>query len=149
MSQPVVLDTNVISEPVKPHPDLNVIDYLRQVSNRSYITSVVLGEIYLGVEILPEGRRKQNLRIHADSVRDAYRNRTIPFTGEMAEHYAVSVAHLKRQGIAIKVNDAYIAAAAATHGAILCTRNLKDFQHYPDLQMQDPWNPSVRTSDQL
>lgn len=56
------------------------------------------------------------------------------------ENYAVSVAKLKRQGATISVNDAYIAATAVTHGAVLYTRNLKDFQGYPRLEVLSPWD---------
>lgn len=52
----------------------------------------------------------------------------------------MSVAKLKRQGATISVNDAYIAATAVTHGAVLYTRNLKDFQGYPRLEVLSPWD---------
>ena len=80
---PIVLDTNVISELARPRPDAAIVEFLRRVSHRTLITSVVLGELYLGVEILPAGRRKDALRRHADGVRDAYRERTLPLTGSV------------------------------------------------------------------
>lgn len=136
--QPIVLDTNVVSELARPRPDPEVVAYLRRVSHRTLITTVVLGEIYLGVELLDEGRRKVELRRHADSVREAYRRRTIPFTADAAQHYAASVAQLKSQGLAMSVNDAYIAASTVTSNAQLATLNAKDFENYPGLDLVDP-----------
>lgn len=136
--RPIVLDTNVVSELVRPRPDPDVVTYLRRVSHRTLITTVVLAEICLGVELVDEGRRKTELRRHADSVREAYRQRTIPFTAEAAQHYAVSIARLKARGVSMSVNDAYIAASAVTSDALLATLNVKDFENYPGLKLLDP-----------
>lgn len=136
---PVILDTNVVSELVRPSPDPGVVDYLRSVSPVSYITTIVLAELFLGVELCPEGRRKHELAQFVDSVRDAYETRTIPFTTEAAQNYAAGVAELRRRGVTISVNDAYIAATTVTTGATLCTRNTKDFDQYPGIRLHNPW----------
>lgn len=136
---PIVLDTNVISELARPRPDPGVVAYLRQVSHLTLITSVVLAEIYLGVELVDEGRRKAELRRHADSVRDAYLQRTFPFTAAAAQHYAVSIGQLKARGLSMSVNDSYIAASTVTSDARLATLNVKDFKNYPGLKLIDPW----------
>lgn len=137
---PIILDTNVLSELARPHPDAMVVAELQRISDRTYITVITLGELRLGVEILDEGRRKGDLLHHIHAVRDAYSQRTIPLGAAAMENYAVSVAKLKRQGATISVNDAYIAATAVTHGAVLYTRNLKDFQGYPRLEVLSPWD---------
>lgn len=136
---PVILDTNVLSELARPQPDPNVVTELRRVSERSYISVITLGELRLRVELLDEGRRKRELLHHVHGVEDAFTGRTVPVSATTMENYAVSVAQLTRRGIAISVNDAYIAAAAVTHGAILYTRTLKDFQGYPGLKVLSPW----------
>lgn len=136
---PIILDTNVLSELARPEPDTTVLAELQPVSDRTYISAITLGELRLGVEVLDEGRRRRDLLHHVHAVRDAYSDRTIPLTAAAMENYAVSVAMLKRQGVAISVNDAYIAATAVTHGAVLYTRNLKDFQGYPGLEVLSPW----------
>lgn len=97
-----------------------------------------MGELYLGVAFLPDGRRKDELRRHADSVRRAYRQRTIPLTVEIAQNYASSVAEMRTSGRSISVNDAYIAAASTTTGAKLCTLNVRHFEHYPGLEVISP-----------
>ena len=135
----ILLDTNVLSELVKPQPNQVVVDELRRVSDRTYISSVVLGELYLGVALCPDGQRKQSLRLHADAVREAYRDRTISLTAGVVQNYATSVAALRARGVSITVNDAYIAATAVTHGLRLYTRNVRDFADYPDLEVANPW----------
>ncbi len=139
LDDPVILDTNVVSELVRPRPDRAVVEYLKAVSERSFITSIVLAELHLGVELCPEGRRKREFARFVGSVGEAYATRTIPFTVEAARNYAAAVARMQRSGMAIGVNDAYIAATAVTTDALLCTRNIKDFEHYPGIRLHDPW----------
>lgn len=136
---PAILDTNVLSELARHRPDPAVVAELRRISDRSYISVITLGELRLGVELLEEGRRRNELLHHVRAVEDAYRTRTLPLSTTAMENYAVNVARLRRRGISISVNDAYIAATAATHGAVLYTKNLKDFRGYPGLEVVSPW----------
>lgn len=135
----LILDSNVLSELARPRPDPTVVTELQRISDRSYISVISLAELRLGVELLEEGRRRSELLHHARSVQDAYQGRTLPLTANVVENYAVNEALLRRRGISISVNDAYIAATAVTHGAVLYTRNLKDFQGYPGLEVVSPW----------
>lgn len=137
---PIVLDTNVISELAKPAPNNEVVGRLHSVSHRTLITSIVLGELRLGAELLPEGRRRAELVRFCDLVEREYRERTLPLTAEMVHHYAQSIAGLRRLGRQMTVNDAYIAAATVTVGGTLWTRNVKDFSEYPGLRLVDPFS---------
>jgi toxin FitB len=137
----IILDTNVLSELARPQPDPEVVAELRDVSDRSYVSVITLGELRLGVELLDDGRRRRELLHHVDAVDDAFAGRTIPLSVPVIRNHATGVAGLTRRGIAISVNDAYIAATAVTHGAVLYTRNLKDFHHYPGLVVRSPWRP--------
>lgn len=110
----------------------------------SYVSVISLAELRLGVELLEEGRRRSELLHHVRSIQNAYQGRTLPLTATAVENYAINVDLLRRRGISISVNDAYIAATAVTHDAVLFTRDLKDFQGYPGLQMVSPW-PSPHT----
>lgn len=136
---PIILDTNVLSELARPQPDPEVVAALHGVSARAYLSVITLGELRLGVALLDEGRRKRELLHHVTSVEEAFDGRTIPLSSPVIRHYATSIAQLTRRGVAISVNDAYIAATAVTHGATLYTRNLKDFERYPGLTLHSPW----------
>lgn len=135
----IVLDTNVISEPLRPEPDLQVIDFLRRVSGRTFITTVTLTELYYGAWRLDEGVRRSRLLENIAEVQDLYRTRTLTLTAEAASDYGRSVAGMQRDGIQIGRADAYIAAICVTSGATLATRNTKDYQAYPTLRVIDPW----------
>lgn len=135
----IVLDTNVVSEPLRPAPDEGVLAHLREVSSRTFITTVTLAELFLGANQLDTGRRRQRLLENVAAVRDVYAQRTLTFTAAAAEHYGQSVATLKRAGVAMSVADAFIAAICVTSDATLWTRNNKDFVQYPGLSVIDPW----------
>jgi len=135
----IVLDTNVVSEPLKPAPNENVLAYLQQASPRTFVTTVTLAELFLGAHQLDAGRRRERLLKNIATVREVYEQRTLPFTAAAAEHYGQSVAALKRAGVAISVADAFIAAICVTSDAALCTRNSNDFVQYPGLSVIDPW----------
>lgn len=136
----LVLDTNVISEPLRPQPEPRVVEFLRDVSPRTFLTTVTLAELFLGAHLLENGRRKTTLLRNIDAVRQAFASRTLAFTSTAAEHYGSSIAGLRSVGRAMGVADAYIAAICVTNGAALVTRNTRDFEHYPELQLVSPWD---------
>ena len=136
----LVLDTNVISEPLRPRPDAQVLRYLQGVSSRTFVTSVTIAELMLGAHLLDDGRRKAALLHDVAAVRDAYATRTLSFTASAAEHYGAAIAGLQRAGRTMAVADAYIAAICVTNDATLVTRNTRDFENYPDLQIINPWD---------
>lgn len=135
----IVLDTNVVSEPLRPAPDEGVLARLQEVSSRTFITTVTLAELFLGASQLDPGRRRERLLANISAARDVYEHRTLTFTAAAAEHYGRAVATLKRAGVTIRVADAYIAAICVTNDAVLWTRNSKDFVQYPGLTVIDPW----------
>lgn len=135
----VVLDTNVISEPLRPDPDPQVIDFLRRVSARTFLTTVTLTELYYGAWRLDPDKRRAQLLQNIAEVEELYRTRTLTLTAEAAANYGRSVADLQRVGPQIGRADASIAAICVVHGATLATRNTKDFHGYPGLRVIDPW----------
>lgn len=135
----IVLDTNVISEPLRPEPDRHVLDFMQQISARTFITTVTLSELFYGAWRLPEGRRRTQLLSDISDVQEAYKTRTLTLTVEAAANYGRNVAELQRAGRQIGRADAYIAAICVAYGATLATRNTKDFDGYPDLKVIDPW----------
>lgn len=136
----LVLDTNVISEPLRPRPEPRVVDFLRTVSPRTYLTTVTLAELVLGAHLLDPGRRRSALLRNLAEVRQAYTSRMLVFTAAAAEHYGQAIADLQRAGRTMGVADAYIAAICVTNDATLLTRNVKDFESYPGLRVLSPWD---------
>jgi predicted nucleic acid-binding protein len=124
----IVLDTNVTSELMRPAPLLVVTAWVRARNARElYTTSITMAEIRYGIERLPDGRRKDLLRITAEDVFSAFAEAVLPFNAAAAAEYAGIVSRRDRTGAPIDGFDAQIAAICRTHGAALATRNVKDF----------------------
>jgi predicted nucleic acid-binding protein len=125
----ILLDTNVISEIVKPAPSPAVISWLNdQDSATLYISTIVLAEIGYGVEALPEGKRKQTLSAGVDSFVDrAFVDRILAFDRDAAKLYGTLMAARRRAGQPLSAPDGQIAATASSHGFQLATRNIRDF----------------------
>lgn len=125
----IVLDTTVFSELMRPAPNGNVIQWLDALPEEDFwISAVTVGEIRLGLALLPEGRRKQTLTELADEMlQEEFAEKCLPFDYQAAGSYATIVSSRNRQGSPITVEDAQIAAIALTADLSLATRNTKDF----------------------
>jgi len=135
----IVVDTNVVSELMKPSPSAAVTEWLRaRTGSELYTTSITLAEILYGIARLPDGRRKELLRTTASDVFAAFEDHVLAFDAGAAVHYADVVGGRDRLGPPIGGFDAQIASICRAHGAALATRNLKDFQH-TDVNLIDPW----------
>jgi toxin FitB len=135
----IILDTNVVSELMKPSPSAAVTDWVRaQTGGELYTTSITLAEILYGVARLPGGRRKELLRTTASEVFAAFEDQVLPFDSSSAMHYANVIGGRDQLGLPIDGFDAQIASICRANGAALATRNLKDFQH-TDVNLIDPW----------
>jgi len=136
----ILLDTNIISELMKTHPNPAVIEWLdEQFSNELYLPAIVKAEIEMGVAILDNGKRKQALLQAAELIFMSFSNRCLPFDGESASHYAKIIAFAKKQGRPMSVEDAQIAAIALQNSALLATRNTADFDFLDNLKLVNPW----------
>lgn len=136
---PVVLDTNVISELMRPTPDARVVAWVRQLSpTAGCTTSVTLAEVRFGIARLPASRRRDYLRDAADDVFASFADRVLPFDAVAAGHYADIVVEREHGGAPISGFDAQIAAICRTHGAALATRNADDFDRL-GLDLLNPW----------
>ncbi|MCH8542319.1 MAG: type II toxin-antitoxin system VapC family toxin [Alcanivorax sp.] len=136
----IILDTNVLSELMRPLPDTGVTTWTdRQPQSALFTTTVTQGELLYGVAILPEGERKRALE---DTVRQIlathFNTRLLPFDHTAAEAYAHIAASRRRDGNPISQFDAMIAAIAASRGAALATRNVKDFAGC-GIEVINPW----------
>ena len=136
----IVVDTNVVSELMRPSPSAVVVDWVRRSEQALYTTSITLAEIGYGIERLADGRRKQLLRSTAEEVFADFAERVLAFDAEAALVYAMIVSGRDRAGLPIDGFDAQIAAICRTHRAALATRNAKDFQD-TGIDVIDPWQP--------
>jgi predicted nucleic acid-binding protein len=125
----IVLDTNVLSEPMKAGGDSAVAAWLdRQDINNLYLTTINLAELLLGVELLPLGKRRSALEARIGDVVNAFDGpRILSFDVQAARLFAILVARARAAGSAISVADGQIAAIAASHGYSVATRDTAPF----------------------
>lgn len=126
----IVVDTNVISEVMRPQPSPAVLDWLNaQDSNLLFITTVTLAEIRYGLRVLPDGLRRQQLKTRFEQfIAQAFEERVLDFTAPAAHAYAEIMGHRNETGRAMSLPDGQIAGIALAHGFAVATRNIKDFE---------------------
>lgn len=126
-----LLDTNAVSEWVKPRPDPGIARWLDQVDeDRTYLSVITLGELRKGVERLADGRRRRRLDSWlAEDLPDRFGERVLPVDSAVADEWGRLLAHAEIAGTAVGGTDALIAATARTHQLQVVTRNIKHFQH--------------------
>jgi len=136
----VILDTNVISEVLRPSPATTVGDWMRgQTATALFTTAVCEAELFLGAALLPQGRRRKELEQSIAAIfQRLFVGRVLPFDRVAASAYAEIGAERRRLGRPIGTLDAQIAAIARAHGAAVATRNLADFTDC-GINVVDPW----------
>ena len=141
MSAGYLLDTNVLSELMRPAPAQVVREWFAQHANRAMYTSAITqAEILTGIALLPPGKRRDALASAAEQMfQQDFAGHCLAFDGDAAQHYALILAARTRTGQPITTEDAQIAAIALTAGLPLVTRNNKDFTDIPDLTTINPW----------
>jgi predicted nucleic acid-binding protein len=136
----IVLDTNVLSEPLKTMPAQKVVEWLdNQSAETLYITAVSRAELRFGVLRLPNGKRKNALAAQVDRVLELFTGRTLAFDSDAGDELARIAAQCEKKGKRALAPDAYIAACAAAHGFAVATRNLNHFEHL-GVRVIDPWH---------
>ena len=125
----ILLDTNVVAEPLRPQPDPRVIAWLdRQVAETHFLTAISLAELLVGLEMLPLGRRRMGLESAlAEVVGNLFAERVLPFDISAAQHYASVFGRARASGRVLSVGDGHIAAIAQQHGYTVATRDLAPF----------------------
>ncbi len=137
----IVLDTNVLSEEMKPAPEPAVHRWLaRQNPLDLFTTAVTEAEILYGVAIKPAGRRKRDLEVAVQRILTLFAGRVLPFDSAAAREFAQIVADRRRAGSPIEDFDAQIAAITRSRGMTLATRDLQDFAG-TGVPVVDPWSP--------
>lgn len=126
----IVLDTNIISELMKTNPDANVMNWSNSLPDQSVVTTAIsCAEIHAGLAILQDGKRKQSLIAVFNLVVETVLHDVLPFDEKAAKIYGKLYADRRSSGLPTPQNDLMIAAITKAHGAILVTRNTKDFTH--------------------
>jgi len=137
----IVLDTNVVSELMKPAPAGSVAEWVAaQPAASLFTTSITQAEILHGIMLLPSGRRRAAVEAAAEEMfKDEFGGRILPFGSDAAEPYARIAADRRRAGRPISQFDAQIAAIARSTGSALATRNVMDFEGC-GVKLIDPWS---------
>ena len=135
----IVLDTNVISEAMKPQPHPAVRAWLNdQAAETLYISSVTLAELLFGIAALPAGKRKDMLALAVDGLLELFQGRVLPFDNEAARQYAELAVIARAAGRGFPTPDGYIAAIAVSRGYIVATRDTAPFQS-AGVAIINPW----------
>jgi predicted nucleic acid-binding protein len=135
----ILLDTNVVSEAMKPEPDPAVRDWLdEQAAETLYITSVTVAELLFGIGALPEGQRKQKLAATFNGILPLFEGRVLAFDTDAARHYADLAVAARQAGKGFPTPDGYIAAIATAHGFFVASRDASAF-NAAGVPVIDPW----------
>jgi predicted nucleic acid-binding protein len=136
----ILLDTNVVSEPLKLAGDVDVLNWLdAQIIETLYLSAISLAELRFGIAALPSGKRRETLNSSLEQrILPLFVGRILPFDTAASEAYAVLRAGARAQGRAIAPADGYIAAIAMTHGLIVATRDTAPFEA-AGLAVINPW----------
>ncbi len=136
----IILDTNVVSELMRPNPNPKVFDWFYRLDpSILYTTAVTEAELRRGIEVLPAGRRRQRLfdRMESMLVR-FYTESILPFDSDAARAYAIIFAVQRAAGRSVALADCMIAGIARCHGASLATRDLTGFEG-SGVHVINPW----------
>lgn len=135
----IILDSNVVSELMRPRPEGRVIAWLdRQARSSIWTTSVTVLEIRFGLQIMPPGKRRDIYARGFESLLEGLDQRIAPFDVESAEHASALMAARKLQGRPREDRDTMIAGIVLARHATLATR---DLSHFDDLSapIVNPW----------
>jgi len=121
-----LVDVNVISEATKPQPNPAVVAWLRKHEAGLVLDPVVLGEIRLGILLLPAGKRRAGLEAWFNQ--RVERMICLPWDATTALRWAALLAKLRAKGEGMPLRDSMIAARALTHDLTVATRNVVDFK---------------------
>lgn len=138
----ILLDTNVVSEAMKPEPHPSVRDWLdAQAAETLFLSSVTIAELMFGIGALPRGKRKDRLATTLDGVMELFEPRILPFDTQAARRYADLAVKARKAGKGFPTPDGYIAAIAAAHGFAVASRDTAAFTT-AGLTVIDPWTAS-------
>lgn len=136
----ILLDTNVVSEAIRPQPCASVLDWLdAQAAETLFLSSITVAELMFGVGALPEGKRRDKLTAAIEGALELFDARILPFDTRAARHYAELAVKARVAGKGFPTPDGYIAAIAAAHGFAVASRDTSAFEA-AGLRVIDPWD---------
>jgi toxin FitB len=137
----IVLDTNVVSELMRPGPSTEVVQWVgAQPSVQLFTTAITVAEVFYGIELLPKSRRREGLLATAETMfLEDFAGRILAFDNDAARTFASIAARRWAMGRPISHADAQIAAIVQIHNATFATRNVGDFESC-GIPVFDPWN---------
>ena len=136
----IVLDTNVVSEAMKPEPHPAVRAWLNdQAAETLYLSSVTLAELLFGIAALPAGKRKDMLALTLDGLTGLFKDRVLPFDTDAARRYAELAVLARTSGRGFPTPDGYIAAIAASRSFIVASRDTAPYEA-AGVSIIHPWD---------
>ena len=136
----IVLDTNVISEPLRQAPESRVIEWIdEQPVETLYLSAITVAELRFGVASLPAGKRRDRLQESLEKqALPLFAGRILPFDMLASQSYGELMAKARAAGLAIGTADGYIAAIAAANGMMVATRDVSPFEAF-GVAVINPW----------
>jgi toxin FitB len=137
----ILLDTNVVSEPLRPAPDARVIQWIdAQALETLFLSAITVAELRAGVALLPAGKRRTALQKSLETqVLPLFVGRVLPFDLSCTAAYAQLLATARSSGLAISAADCYIAAIASTNGLTVASRDVGAFKA-AGVSVINPWS---------
>lgn len=135
-----LLDTNCISELVRPQPEPRVLEWMEAADEALlYLSVLTVGEIRKGVAGLPQGKRRTRLETWLEvELQARFAGKIMPIDAAIADRWGLLAADAKRKGKALSVIDGLLAATALHHNLTVVSRNVGDFMNTP-VQVLNPW----------
>lgn len=139
----ILLDTNIVSEALRPVPTPQVVNWLNANFSSAAISSITIFELGAGLALLADGKRKDLLKNAIDRMIRRFGTRVYPFDAGAAQSSVLLLAQARTQGrglhqIPNKLADLQIAGIASAYGLDLATRNVGDFAGL-GLRLVNPW----------
>ncbi|MGB3224338.1 MAG: type II toxin-antitoxin system VapC family toxin [Desulforhopalus sp.] len=135
----IVLDTNVVSEAMKPEPNPAVKAWLNEQSAETlYLSSVTLAELLFGIAVLPNGKRKDMLSEVLGGLMELFNGRILSFDADAARQYAELAVTARTSGRGFPLPDGYIAAIAVSQGYQIASRDIAPFEA-ANVAVINPW----------
>ena len=131
-----LLDTNILSEPLKPQPVQHVLEKFEQHGAYLSTAAIVWHELWFGCMRLPESSRKKNIQIYLSTLQ-LEMTAILPYTESAAVWHGLERARLQQLGMTPSMTDGQIAAIAHENGLIVVTRNVRDFEMFSQVQVEN------------